>query len=49
MAGQATEKYKAMLKDASRGINDAGAFGVPWMVVTEDKEGRKEPFFGSDR
>ena len=27
---------------------DSGAFGAPWMLVTNSK-GEREPFFGSDR
>ncbi|KAL7626855.1 hypothetical protein AAE478_003629 [Parahypoxylon ruwenzoriense] len=41
------------LKDALRQTTDTalkhGAFGAPWMWVTNASTGRSEPFFGSDR
>ncbi|UNI19251.1 hypothetical protein JDV02_005447 [Purpureocillium takamizusanense] len=53
MANQRSDTYKTMLKHASQAVNAAGAFGVPWMIVRNDKNenkaARSEPFFGSDR
>ncbi|KAJ6445477.1 SUR7/PalI family domain-containing protein [Purpureocillium lavendulum] len=48
MANQGNDKYKAMLKDHSAVLNQAGAFGVPWLII-QNQSGLKEPFFGSDR
>jgi hypothetical protein len=48
MAAAATEEMKQVLKSATQAALDRGAFGAPWLWVT-DARGRGEPFFGSDR
>lgn len=45
-----TPKYKQALTEATRKVHeDLGGFGAPWIWVTNDKTGKSEPFFGSDR
>ena len=46
MAGR--EETKDLLKSETKRTADMGAFGLPWLRVTND-EGKTEPFFGSDR
>jgi glutathione S-transferase kappa 1 len=48
MAGASTPAIKQELLDVTKKALDRGAFGCPWFVVT-NKEGKAEPFFGSDR
>lgn len=48
MRAAGTDEIKAALKRATQEALDRGAFGAPWLWVT-DGEGRAEPFFGSDR
>lgn len=41
--------YKQKLNDQTKMlVEEKGAFGAPWWWV-KNKEGREEPFFGSDR
>lgn len=48
MKGTETPQIKEALKNTTQEALDKGAFGNPWIWVT-DGEGREEPFFGSDR
>lgn len=48
MEGGTSPKYKKMLTDQTAMVVAKGAFGAPWYFVT-NKEGKEEPFFGSDR
>ena len=41
-------EYKKLLVDETANLVAKGAFGAPWMLVT-NSEGKQEPFFGSDR
>ncbi|KAI1103799.1 thioredoxin-like protein [Jackrogersella minutella] len=41
--------YKDALRDATQMALDRGAFGAPWLWVTDSATGKAEPFFGSDR
>ena len=41
-------RYKKMLTDETARLVEKGAFGAPWFFV-RNKEGKEEPFFGSDR
>jgi len=41
-------QYKKLLQDDVAALVAKGAFGAPWMIVT-NVEGKQEPFFGSDR
>lgn len=44
-----SKEYKDMLTAQTKMVVEKyGAFGCPWMVVTNEK-GKKECFFGSDR
>lgn len=43
-----TPEVKQKLNAVTKLSLDSGAFGCPWYIVT-NAEGRKEPFFGSDR
>lgn len=46
---KATEKeWKDKLMGNTKEALEKGAFGAPWMWV-RNKEGKEEPFFGSDR
>ncbi|KAH9887465.1 thioredoxin-like protein [Xylariomycetidae sp. FL2044] len=42
-------EYKDRLRCAVEEALDRGAFGAPWLWVTDNAGGRSEPFFGSDR
>jgi hypothetical protein len=42
------EEMKAVLKEVTQEALNKGAFGAPWLWVSDGK-GREEPFFGSDR
>jgi glutathione S-transferase kappa 1 len=48
MKGAATQEMKDLLKGTTQKALDQGAFGAPWLWVTNDA-GESEPFFGSDR
>jgi len=48
MGGANGPAIKQKLLDTTQKALDSGAFGCPWFEVT-NKEGVKEPFFGSDR
>ena len=41
-------RYKKLLTDDTARLVEKGAFGAPWFLV-HNKEGKEEPFFGSDR
>lgn len=41
-------EMKSALSDATQKALDRGAFGAPWFWVT-NRDGKSEPFFGSDR
>jgi len=41
-------RYKKALADQTQMVVESGAFGAPWFLVT-NHEGKREPFFGSDR
>ncbi|KAJ9155046.1 Thioredoxin-like protein [Pleurostoma richardsiae] len=43
-----TQEAKDLLKKTTQQALDQGAFGAPWLWVT-NAEGKGEPFFGSDR
>ena len=43
-----SQEAKDNLKKATQEALDRGAFGAPWIWVTNSK-GEGEPFFGSDR
>ncbi|PHH64655.1 hypothetical protein CDD81_4096 [Ophiocordyceps australis] len=45
---QAREEYKQTLVDEVQSAREKGAFGAPWLWVTNAK-GESQPFFGSDR
>ncbi|KAK3692095.1 thioredoxin-like protein [Podospora appendiculata] len=48
LAAAGSPEMKEALKAATREALDRGAFGCPWLWVT-DSRGHGEPFFGSDR
>jgi 2-hydroxychromene-2-carboxylate isomerase len=48
MKGAAFQEMKDALKGATQRALDQGAFGAPWVWVTNEA-GESEPFFGSDR
>jgi glutathione S-transferase kappa 1 len=48
MEGGTSPKYKKMLTDQTAMVVAKNAFGAPWYCVT-NKQGKEEPFFGSDR
>jgi 2-hydroxychromene-2-carboxylate isomerase len=49
IAAAGTSEYKQKLADITKiVVEEQGAFGCPWYWVT-NKEGKGEPFFGSDR
>ena len=48
LKGGTSPKYKKLLTDETARLVEKGAFGAPWYLVT-NKEGKEEPFFGSDR
>lgn len=48
MEGGTSPKYKKMLTDQTAMVVAKGAFGAPWYFV-KNKDGKEEPFFGSDR
>jgi glutathione S-transferase kappa 1 len=48
MAATKDQEYKDLLKGVVEQALLRGAFGAPWIWVT-DSRGRSQPFFGSDR
>lgn len=48
LAAAKTQEVKDWLTQATGEALEKGAFGAPWLWVTDGK-GRSEPFFGSDR
>lgn len=48
LAATKEQEVKDMLTRSTQEAVDKGAFGAPWLWVTND-EGKEEPFFGSDR
>lgn len=48
MEGGTSQKYKKLLTDETAYLVSKGAFGAPWFLV-RNKDGKEEPFFGSDR
>ncbi|KAK4217938.1 glutathione S-transferase kappa 1 [Rhypophila decipiens] len=48
MQATSESEFKDRLKDKTQEALDKGAFGAPWMWVT-NSQGKGEPFFGSDR
>jgi hypothetical protein len=48
LKGGTSPTYKKLLTDETARLVEKGAFGAPWYLVT-NKEGKEEPFFGSDR
>jgi len=48
MTAASQPEWKAKLTANTQEVLDQGAFGAPWMMVT-NSEGKREPFFGSDR
>lgn len=49
MAATSSQEVKEQLKAATKEALDRGAFGNPWLWVTNNRTGKAEPFFGSDR
>lgn len=47
-AGATSQPAKDQLMAATKEATDRGAFGAPWLWMTNDA-GDEEPFFGSDR
>lgn len=43
-----TSEIKQKLNAVTKLALDSGAYGCPWYLVT-DSDGKREPFFGSDR
>jgi glutathione S-transferase kappa 1 len=48
MNGAGSQEMKDLLKGTTQRALDQGAFGAPWLWVTNDAR-ESEPFFGSDR
>ncbi|CAK7199963.1 hypothetical protein SEUCBS139899_002651 [Sporothrix eucalyptigena] len=48
LAGASAQEAKDQLTAATKEATDRGAYGAPWLWVTNDA-GVSEPFFGSDR
>ncbi|KAK0709109.1 thioredoxin-like protein [Lasiosphaeria miniovina] len=49
VAATSSQEVKEQLKAATKEALDRGAFGNPWLWVTNNRTGKAEPFFGSDR
>ncbi len=50
LAKSQTKEYKAKLKEEAKTlVEESGAFGMPWILVTRKQDGRTEKFFGNDR
>ncbi|KAK0646145.1 thioredoxin-like protein [Cercophora newfieldiana] len=48
LKGAGSQEMKDLLKGTTQKALDQGAFGAPWLWVTNEG-GKSEPFFGSDR
>ncbi|OQE32283.1 hypothetical protein PENSTE_c001G06738 [Penicillium steckii] len=48
ISAASTAEYKQALTSNTQAALDQGAYGAPWFWV-RNKEGKEEPFFGSDR
>ena len=48
LAAADTPKYKQALTDNTQKAMDRGAFGAPWLWVS-NRHGESQPFFGADR
>lgn len=48
LTAASTPEYKEALTANTQKALDQGAYGAPWFWV-KNKEGKEEPFFGSDR
>lgn len=48
LAAAKSPEYKEALTANTQKALDQGAYGAPWFWV-QNKEGKEEPFFGSDR
>ncbi|KAJ5232411.1 hypothetical protein N7468_005367 [Penicillium chermesinum] len=48
LGAASTSEFKQALTDNTQAALDKGAYGAPWFWV-RNKEGKEEPFFGSDR
>lgn len=48
LSASQSPKYKEALTANTQKALDQGAYGAPWFWV-KNKEGKEEPFFGSDR
>jgi glutathione S-transferase kappa 1 len=48
MEGANKPEVKQELNEKTKQALDSGAFGCPWFEVT-NQDGKREPFFGSDR
>ena len=46
--GGTSSRYKKLLTEETARLVEKGAFGAPWFFV-RNKDGKEEPFFGSDR
>lgn len=45
----ASPEYKDVLRQTTETVLKLGAFGAPWLWVTNEATKQSEPFFGSDR
>lgn len=48
LAAAKEQEVKDLLTKSTQAALDRGAFGAPWLWVTNG-QGKSEPFFGSDR
>ncbi|KAI0114961.1 thioredoxin-like protein [Daldinia grandis] len=49
LRAEKSAEYKDALRETTQRALDQGAFGAPWLWVTNAATGKSEPFFGSDR
>lgn len=49
LAAAQTPEVKDALARSTEEALQKGAYGAPWLWVTNGDEGKAEPFFGSDR
>lgn len=49
LAAAQTPEVKDALTRSTEEALQKGAYGAPWLWVTNGEEGKAEPFFGSDR
>ncbi|KAI1661589.1 thioredoxin-like protein [Daldinia decipiens] len=49
LQAEKSAEYKNALRETTQRALDQGAFGAPWLWVTNAATGESEPFFGSDR